>query len=90
MQCTQLKLDLLAAIAWLPCLADLNLAQFDQTASQRGQSGLSWTMLNLLASMHNLTALDLSYVAISEDQVPAGLSVWGVARSMLDLASPDG
>ena len=71
MQCTQLKLDLLAAIARLPRLADLNLAQFDQTAGQRGQSGLSWTMLNLLASMHGLTALDLSYVAISEDQVPA-------------------
>ena len=70
-QCTQLKLDLLAAISRLPRLADLNLAQFDQTASQRGQSGLSWTMLNLLATMHNLTALDLSYVAISEDQVPA-------------------
>ncbi|KAK9844079.1 hypothetical protein WJX81_004070 [Elliptochloris bilobata] len=68
-QCTQLNLDLLAAISRLPHLADLNLAQFDQTATQRGQSGLSWSMLNVLVSMRSLTALDLSYMAINEDQV---------------------
>ncbi len=68
MQCTRLTPQLLQAVARLPLLADLNLAQFDLAAASRCENMLNWQLLYTLAAMTSLTALDLSHVMIQEQQ----------------------
>lgn len=68
MQCTRLTIQLLNAVARLPNLADLNLAQFDLAAAARCETVLPWPLLAQLASLRSLTALDLSHVMIQEQQ----------------------
>ena len=67
-QCTRLTIQLLNAVARLPNLADLNLAQFDLAAAARCETVLPWPLLAQLASLRSLTALDLSHVMIQEQQ----------------------
>jgi len=67
-QCTRLTPQLLQAVARLPLLADLNLAQFDLAAASRCENMLNWQLLYTLAAMTSLTALDLSHVMIQEQQ----------------------
>lgn len=74
-QCTRLTLQLLHAVARLPNLADLNLAQFDLAATARCETVLAWPLLATLASLRSLTALDLSHVMIQEPQARAGACV---------------
>jgi len=70
-QCTRLTPQLLQAVARLPRLADLNLAQFDLAAASRCENMLNWQLLYTLAAMTSLTALDLSHVMIQEQQARA-------------------
>ena len=67
-QCTRLTPQLLQAVARLPRLADLNMAQFDLAAASRCEGVMNWQLLYTLAAMTALTALDLSHVMIQEPQ----------------------